>query len=150
MPNAMRRVALPNSRCHIRNDSGGHGASAPLPTQWYAYSASSQLRVRPAEVGRRRILADLDDAAADRAGAGEMFEKRLAVAAADRAGELGQILVEGAEHLQHRVLVGRNTSRHMVGSDAAMRVKSRKPPAENFITSDCVTPASSSAVPTMV
>ena len=27
----------------------------------------------------------------------------------------------------------------MVGSDAAMRVKSRKPPAENFITSDCVT-----------
>ena len=25
----------------------------------------------------------------------------------------------------------------MVGSDAAMRVKSRKPPAEYFITSDC-------------
>ncbi len=33
----------------------------------------------------------------------------------------------------------RKTSRHIVGSDAAMRVKSRKPPAENFITSDCVT-----------
>ena len=47
-------------------------------------------------------------------------------------------------------LLARNTSRHMVGSEAAMRVKSRKPPAENFITSDCVTPSSSSAVPTMV
>src|SRR5437879_4656507 len=47
-------------------------------------------------------------------------------------------------------LLLRNTSRHIVGSDAAMRVKSRKPPAENFITSDDVTCASSSAVPTMV
>ena len=67
--------------------------------------------MRPAEVGRCRILADLDDAAADRAGAGEMLEQRLAVAAADRAGELRQILVEGAEHLQHRILVGRGTRR---------------------------------------
>ena len=33
-------------------------------------------------------------------------------------------------------LLARNTSRHIVGSEAAMRVKSRKPPAENFITSD--------------
>ena len=31
-----------------------------------------------------------------------------------------------------------------------MRVKSRKPPAENFNTSDRVTVSSSSAVPTMV
>ena len=29
----------------------------------------------------------------------------------------------------------RNTSRHITGSEAAMRVKSRKPPAENLITS---------------
>ena len=36
-------------------------------------------------------------------------------------------------------LLVRNTSRHMVGSEAAMRVKSRKPPAENFITSERVT-----------
>ena len=36
-------------------------------------------------------------------------------------------------------LLARNTSRHMVGSDAAMRVKSRKPPAENFSTSERVT-----------
>jgi hypothetical protein len=44
----------------------------------------------------------------------------------------------------------RNTSRHMVGSEAAMRVKTRKPPAENFSTSDRVTVCNSSAVPTMV
>ena len=62
--------------------------------------------MRPAEIGRRRILADLHDAAADGAGAGEMREQRLAVAAADGAGELRQIFVEGAEHFQHRVLVG--------------------------------------------
>ena len=48
----------------------------------------SQLRVRTAEVGRGGILADLDDAAADGAGAGEMLEQRLAVVAADRAREL--------------------------------------------------------------
>src|SRR4051794_9520276 len=50
-----------------------------------------QRRVRPAEVGRRRVLADADDAAADRARAGEVVEQELAVAAADRAGELGEI-----------------------------------------------------------
>src|SRR5258708_23694666 len=65
-----------------------------------------QLRVRAAEVGCGGVLADLDDAAADGAGAGEVLEQRLAVIAADRAGELGEILVEGAEHLQHRFLVG--------------------------------------------
>ena len=31
-----------------------------------------------------------------------------------------------------------------------MRVKSRKPPAENFMTSDCVTASTSAAVPTML
>ena len=44
----------------------------------------------------------------------------------------------------------RKTSRHMVGSEAARRVKSRKPPAENLITSDWVTSSRSSAVPTML
>src|SRR5438067_9284316 len=47
-------------------------------------------------------------------------------------------------------LLARNTSRHMIGSEAAIRVKSRKPPAENFITSDEVTCPSSSAVLTIV
>src|SRR5215468_10065954 len=42
-----------------------------------------QRRMRPAEVGRSRILADLDDAAADGAGAGEVLEQRFAVVAAD-------------------------------------------------------------------
>src|ERR1700722_17918131 len=65
-----------------------------------------QLRVRAAEIGCGGILAGLDDAAADRAGAREVFEQRLAVAAANRAGELREILVEGSKHLQHRILVG--------------------------------------------
>ena len=65
-----------------------------------------QLGMRPAEIRRRRILADLDDAAADGARAGEMLEQRLAVAAADRARQRRQVLVEAAEHFQHRVLVG--------------------------------------------
>src|ERR1700730_18561310 len=66
----------------------------------------AQLRVRTAEVGRRRILADLDNAAADRASAREKLEQRFALAGTDRARQLGQILVEGAEHFQHSVLVG--------------------------------------------
>jgi hypothetical protein len=65
-----------------------------------------QFFVRTAEVGRGGILADLDDAAANGAGAGEMVEQRFAVAATDRARQLGKILVEGAEHFQHRLLVG--------------------------------------------
>jgi hypothetical protein len=44
----------------------------------------------------------------------------------------------------------RNTSRHMTGSDAAMRVKSRKPPAEYLITSELVTCSMSAAVVTML
>ena len=45
-------------------------------------------RMRAAEVGRGRILADLHDAAADRARAREMIEQRVAVAAPHRAREL--------------------------------------------------------------
>jgi hypothetical protein len=41
-------------------------------------------------------------------------------------------------------------SRHMIGSDAAIRVKSRKPLAENFITSARSLASRSAAVPTMV
>ena len=47
-----------------------------------------QRRMLPAEVGRGRVLADLDDAAANGAGAAEVLEQRLAVVAADGAGEL--------------------------------------------------------------
>src|SRR5258708_10131799 len=65
-----------------------------------------QLRVRTAEIGRGRILAGLDDAAADRAGAGEMLEQCLAVTAAAGAREVREVLAEGAEHFQHRLLVG--------------------------------------------
>jgi len=62
-----------------RNDGCESGRSLRLLRQW---------RMRPAEIRRRRILADLDDAAADGAGAGEMLEQRFAVVAADGAGEL--------------------------------------------------------------
>ena len=44
----------------------------------------------------------------------------------------------------------KNTSRHITGSLAAMRVKSRKPPAEYLITSLSVTSSNSLAVPTIV
>src|SRR5439155_20161025 len=47
-----------------------------------------QRRMRPSEIRRCRILADLDDAAADGAGAGEILEQRFAVVAADRARQL--------------------------------------------------------------
>src|SRR5262249_32155785 len=53
--------------------------------------------MRPAEVGCLGILADLDDATADRAGAGEQIEQRIAVAPADRASERGYVFVEAAE-----------------------------------------------------
>src|ERR1700721_2986664 len=43
-----------------------------------------QIRMRAAEVGGGGILADLDDAAADGAGPGEMLEQRLAAAPAAR------------------------------------------------------------------
>src|SRR6185295_13153096 len=43
-------------------------------------------------------------------------------------------------------LLVRNTSRHIVGSEAAMRVKSRKPPAANLITSPLMSDSRSTAV----
>ena len=93
-------------------------------------------RMRAAEIGRGRVLADLHDAAADRARAREVLEQRVAVAAPDRARELRQVLAEVPSISSTASLLCRNTSRHMVGSEAAMRVKSRKPPAENFSTSE--------------
>jgi hypothetical protein len=44
----------------------------------------------------------------------------------------------------------RNTSRHMVGSEAAMRVKSVKPPAAYLNTSVRACSSRSATVPTMV
>ena len=56
-----------------------------------------------AEIRRGGVLAGIDDGAADGAGAGEEIEQRVAVAAADRALQRAQILVEAAQHFQHRV-----------------------------------------------
>src|SRR5262245_12279613 len=64
-----------------------------------------QAGMRAAEVGRGRVLTDRDDALADRSGAGEVVEQRVAVTAADGARQCGDVLVEAAEHLQHRILV---------------------------------------------
>ena len=61
--------------------------------------------MRPAEIGGRRLLAGRDDAAADRAGAREEIEERVAVAPADRPLQRGQILGEAAEHLEHRLAI---------------------------------------------
>src|ERR1700704_3659108 len=62
--------------------SGARGSFRLLP----------QLRVRPAEIGRRGILADFDDAAADGAGAGKMLEQRRAIPGGARPGEFLPIL----------------------------------------------------------
>ena len=62
--------------------------------------------MRAAEIRRGQILADVDDAFADGAGARELLEQGVAVAVADRLGQRRDVLVEAAEHFQHRVLVG--------------------------------------------
>jgi hypothetical protein len=53
-----------------------------------------QRRMGAAEIRRAGILAELDDAAADRARACEEIEKGVAIRPADRARERRQILVE--------------------------------------------------------
>src|SRR5882757_5534682 len=73
-----------------RDDTGGILCEAIRPV---SLRLLRQIRMRPAEIRRSRILADLDDAAADGAGAGKMFEQRFAVVAADGAGEFRKVLV---------------------------------------------------------
>src|SRR5205814_6780258 len=55
------------------------GFGAKRQSRNFSIRLLAQLRVRTAEIGCRRILADLDDAAADGAGAAEMLEQCLAV-----------------------------------------------------------------------
>ena len=62
--------------------------------------------MRPAEIGDRRILPNLDNAAPNSACTREVREQGFAVAAANGAGQLRKVFIEGAQHLQHRVLVG--------------------------------------------
>src|SRR5262245_58719526 len=70
--------------------------------------------------------------------------QRIARCSADRSSEKRPSISSTAS------LLLRKTSRHMIGSDAAMRVKSRKPPAEYLITSELVTSSRSAAVATML
>ena len=90
------------------NGALGRFTATPFPARGREKSRRllPKLRVRATEVGRSGILADLDDAAADGAGAGKMLEQRLAVRATDGTGEFREVLVEGAEHLQHGLFVG--------------------------------------------
>jgi len=74
-----------------------------------------QMLVRPAKIRRGGVLTDLDDAAADGAGAAKMLEQRFAVVAADRAGQLRQILLKVPPSIPaRRPCWSRNTSRHIV------------------------------------
>ena len=103
-----------------------------------------------AEIRRRRILARIDDGAPDRARAGEKIEQRLAVAPADGSLQALRSSLKRPNTSSTASRLLRKTSRHIVGSEAAMRVKSRKPPAEYLITSLSVTCSRSSAVPTIL
>ena len=107
-----------------------------------AINAAEQLALsRPpwslaAEIGPRIVLALVDDRAADRAGAGEQVEQVVAVAAS------GSPRCTARRSSRKRWSISSTASRcagtrraTSSGRDAAMRVKSRKPPAEYLITS---------------
>src|SRR5947207_2101498 len=80
-----------NNRAEKPRSTGYPACAGYDGTAWSCTVASlrllGQIRMRAAEIGGGGILADLDDAAADGAGAGKMLEQRIAVAPADRAGE---------------------------------------------------------------
>src|SRR5262245_47548943 len=108
------------------------------------------LALAAAEVGLGGFLTDLDDrptiARVRVKGMERVFPspKRIARVRTERSSLKRPSISSTAS------LLCRKTSRHIVGSDAAMRVKSRKPPAENLVTSDCVTSPRCAAVPTML
>src|ERR1700682_1249580 len=63
------------------------------------------LAVRLAKIRRRRVQVELDHAAADGAALGEDVIQRVGVAVAHGARQGREILVEAAEHFQHRLFV---------------------------------------------
>ena len=69
--------------------------------------------------------------------------QRMSFWSADRSSEKRDSISRMASRLC------RHTSRHITGSEAARRVKSRKPEAEYLMTSLSVTVSRSSAVPVM-
>jgi hypothetical protein len=75
----------------------------------------------------------LDDAAANLAGAPEPVLQDLALAPARCRAVRSSVKRCSISSTASRLF--RKTSRHMTGSEPAMRVKSRKPPAENLTTS---------------
>ena len=94
---------------------GGMLSLGPLPLASLPRPADigiTQGRLAPAlgalaaEIGGGGVLPGLDDAAADRTGAGEIVEQLIAVAHADRALQRKQLLGEAAEDVQHGLAVG--------------------------------------------
>ena len=88
-----------------RDESSKRGSHAAINALNAQPATQLVIAARP-KSGARIVLALLDDRAADRAGAGEQVEQRVAVAPADRALQRGQILGEALEHLEHRLPVG--------------------------------------------
>ena len=88
--------------------------------------------MRAAKIRRRRILADIENAAPDRARAREQVESGPR-RRAGWPGSMREVFAEGIA-FQHAP-VGAEDVPHMVGSDAAMRVKSRNAGRE-FQTSE--------------
>src|SRR4029079_15350792 len=96
-----------STRCsEAQSGEVGTGSPPELRDRRLFFLLFRQIRMRTAEIRRRRILPHLEHALADRTGALEMLEQRFAVAVADRARQRRDILVEAAQHLQHRVLIG--------------------------------------------
>ena len=128
-----------------------HDAELAVKTSAHDLPAVAVLARDGGRVGGGGLLAQLDNAAADRPGAGEQGEQPVAVAVANpAAGKAVTSLLKRPSASSTACLLLRNTSRHIVGSDAAMRVKSRNPPAENSTTSERVASSRSEAVPTML
>src|SRR5262245_60532191 len=66
----------------------------------------ASISTRTSPMSRQDLrLFGIDDRAAYGAGAGEPFLELLALAPADGALQRGQILVEAAQHLQHRLAI---------------------------------------------
>src|SRR6185437_12681840 len=78
-------------------------ARSPLSRSRVATSASRSRT--PSAAGLCSRLVEMDQRAADLAGAGEQVEQLVALAPADRALQVEEIFLEAADHLEHGFLV---------------------------------------------